>query len=123
MKIWVGQCGYGGWRSGYYKDASLMSLLANPPPDPRFKNVQTTTFGIGHLLVHSASVTAAGIDLENFFVFGRALRRLWPPRVANILWPMRVRIGIHEAGKLAQSLHALTTGPNILWRPLANEPH
>ena len=75
IKIWIADCGQGGWQTGYVRESGIMSL---PEPDKHpttleHHNVAVTTFGIGGLLVHARTSNAEGVDFEEYIRLPRRL--------------------------------------------------
>jgi hypothetical protein len=101
-----------------YWHRSMKATLDNPAPSRRkLKDIQTTTFGVGHLFSFTVvSVLPLGIELQP--EPDEAIWRLWPLSAGDIHWPMP-HISIETAGVIAESLTQLLRAPFTRWQPLS----
>src|SRR6266702_2501767 len=88
LKIVIAQIDNEKWRNSYSRHAATLSASPHPPIGAEGKNVQTTTFGIGTLLVFCSVITFSGLDFRFEAKTVDALACLWPLRDDDINWPM-----------------------------------
>lgn len=113
FRIWIAQCGVGGFETGFYRHTSTLTLPMGEPPS--HANVQSVTFGIGQLLVHLLSappdLPLYSLNVDN----GLAAQLI--PYVGPISWPLPHRLTFDSANKIAYMLDRIIERPNILWKP------
>lgn len=110
MKIYIATCGEGVWESASRRHSAHFAFSSSAPDDSQRKNVQTTTFGIGKALIHTATSILDGFDLDDFVSINRPLFRLWPYSEENLTWP-NTKLSLQEATALSDRLELLINSP------------
>jgi hypothetical protein len=114
LKIWIGKHDLPNWYTGFWHRTLLANL--NPEfPQSGFKNIQTTTFGIGHLFVFSFATTLSQFNLNPGHIYRDTIRQLWPLVDTAIGWPPPA-LSNDDAGNLAGSLAHVMSAPFAQWR-------
>jgi len=116
LKIRIVLCGEGHWTTCSYRDCWTASLSAAPPAERARKNIQTTTVGVGSLLIHATASRLPGFDLDNFVPIDEGIIQIWPIKEAAIWWP-RVRINAAAGDALASRLEVLAARPRTYFIP------
>jgi hypothetical protein len=118
IRIWLAFLRGSKWSTGFFRHTAGLSP---PPLDPKqvgTKNVQTTTFGLGKLLIHSSSTVHAPLysilELEGI---SPPFEALWPLTTNEIVWPPRFFVGDADADQVAGALETLIISPHVRWVP------
>ena len=118
MKIWIASHDAQDWYTGYWIQTLRANLTPDPPVAGNFKNIQATTFGFGHVLSFSLSITVPHLDLNpNTRLPLLPLRPLWPLTDSDIAWPLP-NLSSSDAEDIANSLGVLMDSAMITWMPL-----
>jgi hypothetical protein len=118
VRLWIGYHDDEGWYATCWRRTIQATLSNQPAPIRRdIKNMQTTTFGVGHLLIFAFVTTLAELEfkpaaLEGIGVIGQ----LWPPPDRMIVWPMPT-IAPFDIAALSESILHLMRAPFAKWRP------
>jgi len=119
MRIFIGTHDLDEWYTGFWHQTLRAHLGSTPPTQTnglgRFKNIQTTAFGIGRIFSLSFVTTIQDLGFNPIFGI-RKVRRLWPLRDQVIAWPL-VDLSLSEANKLAQCIAELRDSPIARWLP------
>jgi hypothetical protein len=113
FRVWLAQCGVGGFETGFYRHTSTLTLPTDKPPT--HSNVQSVTFGIGQLLVHVLT-TPPDLPLYSLETDNGFVEQLFP-YVRPIHWPLHKRLTFGAANEIAHMLDRVIERPNILWKP------
>jgi hypothetical protein len=113
MRIWIAQCGSGGWRSALYWEVHTMGTSEHDRPGG--PNTQSLTFGMGPLLIHVLFCTVAEVDLEMQSVSQPLVPRIFPSQTTTLDWPPPRALTPLEANFLAQPLNRLSSRPGVRW--------
>jgi len=118
MKIWIASHNAQDWYTGYWIQTLRANLTPDPPVAGNFKNIQATTFGVGHLLSFSLSITVPHLHLNpNTRLPLLPLFPLWPLTDSDISWPLP-NLSSSDAEEVANSLGLLMDSSMITWMPL-----
>jgi hypothetical protein len=117
MRIWIANYKGETWRFRYRRHNATLTL-----PNPKVmpvggKNVQTTTFGFGNLLVHTMTYSRQGVDINQFVKVGSQMTILWPSAAPTISWPEPFVLLDKGANQLAAQIELLYRSPKVLRRP------
>jgi hypothetical protein len=119
MRIWIGTHNSQDWYTAYWHQ-TLLAHFGNAPPETpplaSFKNIQTTTIGVGHIFFLSFVTTIDDLKFNPNVGALRFIRRLWPMRDRPIVWPLPALSG-DQADRLANCLRELARSPIVQWMP------
>lgn len=126
LKIWLA-CQTGEkWGASYHRHVCGLTVSHEKPKsqsaedEPKEKNVQDVTWGIGRLLIHLQATTDISvfenIDLEP----SKGLVPLWPLTGNNIQWPPEVTLSDQEIDRLTGLLERLLSSNTVVrpWDPV-----
>jgi hypothetical protein len=117
VRVWVGRCIDEPWHSALVRNAALLAINTNIPPNAGRKNVQTTAIGIGELFIYSMACVTEGMDMNDFIRFDNRLIPLWPISERILIWPPMKIISGKNATSIALALDNLIRGPQTFWAP------
>lgn len=89
--IWIAGNGSIEWLTGINHFSARLNVTPVAPVTPNIVNLQSTTLGIGQLLIHLVSTTVAGQSFALKDPEAADLRPIWPPPNSDIIWP-RLRL-------------------------------
>lgn len=121
LMIWIAKCDAPHWRSAYLRNAAAFSLPHKMSAYKGGRNTQTTTFGIGNLLVFAVACTSEGLDMAEIIKPGVGIPRLWPAATSVLRWPPIWTVHLAGANTLANALDTISNSPGVLWKPLPSE--
>jgi hypothetical protein len=88
--IWIGHQRGNAWRTAFSRRTAALGPIIDGKPTPPngsyAKNTQSTTMGIGNLLIHLIACSIPNFRFEMPNDTGRYLRRIWPIQ-GDLLWP------------------------------------
>ena len=85
--IWIaGNCGVE-WETGIYHFSSRLNTSLDDLKTPDILNLQCTTIGLGHLLVHAISTTVGSHSFSLTRPDASDLKPIWPDPTTDITWP------------------------------------
>lgn len=86
---WVWIAGYRGikWITGLYHFAARLNVPPIDPETAHIKNIQSTTIGLGRLLIHAISTTVPGYSFALDKPNVSDLKPVWPINTAVTTWP------------------------------------
>lgn len=117
LKIEIAQCGEPPWDTALDRHAAHLFPVDKRPADlvaaASRKNIQTTTFGIGQLLVHCIVRAADSIDLASLVAFSTPLVNVWPLTGSAIVWPPSFRLSAAEGHRVATRMNTLTSSGTV----------
>jgi len=116
FRIWVFTHETQDWYASFWHQTLMASLDPRSPPGTgKLKNIQTTTIGVGRLLMFACISRLPGfhLDLHELRHFGR---RIWPFRPDAVPWPLPVLDG-GTIDRLALHINELMASPIAVWRP------
>jgi len=120
--IWITRCNGTLWETGYYHRSFTAGISHGPPVAPIKRptpNTQTTTIGIGQLLIHMVSVSIPEIQFEGENEPRFGLKRILPIREASIAWPTDIVLSDAEVEILADTLNrTIQNNRNIFLIPV-----
>jgi hypothetical protein len=93
MGWWIWLAGSQGleWRTGLYHFGARINLTPVDLETPDIVNLQSTTIGIGQLLIHAVSTSVPGHSFALANPDRSDLRPIWPQPTDTITWP-RLRL-------------------------------
>jgi hypothetical protein len=115
VKIWIGQIDSPKWKHGWQRHAATLAWPGEAPPKPFRKNVQTTVFGAGKLLVFAMVSYLADYKGGVAETFAHVMPRLWP--LSADRWPPERMVTEQEADRFAAYLDQVLRQRNVGWRP------
>jgi hypothetical protein len=113
FRIWIAQCGTGGWETGYIRHAATVSKSPIVTPDHRFRNIHSVAFGIGDLFVWVIQTTVPG-TLNSGSITPELLVPLFPV-LGPVNWPPARCLYPAEATRFAGRLDR--EFENLRWVP------
>lgn len=121
IRIWLSRCGQGKWSCAFFRHSIGMTAgtTAELPADidRSRKTVQSVTWGIGLALFHiSATIDPKVYPALDLFDTG-PIRRLWPIRDRDIVWPPIMGLSEAEADAMSFALEELLQAPNAIVVP------
>jgi hypothetical protein len=116
--IWIAQIDQARWSSTLARQTATVCVPPNLPPNPHRKNVQSTAFGVGRLLVSAIVSKAADFKPEINATFANGIRRIWPLPNQTINWPPTRTLTGRQADALGRALDAINGWPNVRWKPV-----
>lgn len=121
LQIFIGTHDTQLWYMAYWHQTLLAHLGAIPPPKAaevldKFKNIQTTAIGLGHIFSVSYITTIDDLKWKPIHGLHRRIRQLWPNRDQPIVWPLP-NLSLNEANRLANCIRELATAPVTEWLP------
>src|SRR4051812_58770 len=102
LKIWLARHTGEKWGAGYHRYVCGLTVSHEKPKfrpaedEPKEKNVQDVTWGIGRLLIHLQATTDISIFDNIDFEPSEGLVQLWPLTGNNIQWPPQVILSDQE---------------------------
>jgi hypothetical protein len=85
--IWLALHHNSDWRTGLDHIGSALHREADYERNKNVVSTQSTTIGIGNLLIHAFSSALPGFQFEPSAAFGACLHRIWPSPGRILLWP------------------------------------
>jgi hypothetical protein len=105
LRVYIAQCGQGGWQSSMWRHADTIG--APDQPRPSRINVQAMTIGIGQLLIHVVHSTTPVFEPVLDHKNSGLVEQVWPTCEGTIDWPPRRRITPAEATHVAHTLQRM----------------
>jgi hypothetical protein len=88
LHIELARCGASPWNLAMARrTANLFPMEKRREDLVGGQNVQTTTFGIGQLVVHCIARAADAVNLVKMIAFSKPLIKLWPLTGSALIWP------------------------------------
>lgn len=115
FRIWISQCGQGGWESSFLRHAATLTP-AGMVPENEFNNVQTVAFGVGDLFIYVLHTTLAGVMQRLAFSDNMGVTAIHPVP-SQTSWPPLRRLTVEQASSLANSLEHVIEEPRVSWMP------
>jgi hypothetical protein len=113
LHIELARCGASPWDLAMARrTANLFPMEKRPEDLVGGQNVQTTTFGIGQLVVHCIARAADAADLVELATFSKPLIKLWPLTGSALIWPPKP-LTAEEVHRVAARLDALTKSGKV----------
>ncbi|MDD1499830.1 hypothetical protein PVA19_15515 [Agrobacterium sp. CNPSo 3708] len=81
--IWIGFYDGRAWQVRFKHTAVHAATTFSVRMEP---NLQSTSFGAGHLFVHAVSTTVEGVEPRPPTI--SAMMKIWPPRTMPLHWPL-----------------------------------
>jgi hypothetical protein len=116
MKIYVANHDNFHWYTVFMHQSGIGSRPGTQPIFRQGKNLQTSTFTVGHLFTYTVISTIPGFSLGIDLEAVDALRQLWPrPPRSRLSWPPPKLPDAHLY-RIANGLDALYVSPRVQWR-------
>jgi hypothetical protein len=116
LHIELASCGEAPWDTAMAKRTGNLFPMEKRPSDliaaAGRKNIQTTTFGIGKLVVHSIARAADAVNLAEMVAFSKPLIKLWPLTGNAIIWPPKP-LAAWEVNNVALRMDTLTKSGKV----------
>jgi hypothetical protein len=116
LHIELASCGEAPWDTAMAKRTANLFPMEKRPSDliaaEGRKNIQTTTFGIGQLVVHCIARAADAVNLAEMVVFSKPLIKLWPLTGSAIIWPPKP-LAAWEVDNVARRMDTLTKSGKV----------
>lgn len=115
-QIWLARHTNAEWETALDHVGLALHRAADHERSKNEINTQSTTIGIGKLLIHTFSSAIPTVEFDPSAEFGPRLRRLWPPRPKKLLfwpihggemsWPPGHSLSDEEVERLGRHLYA-----------------
>jgi hypothetical protein len=116
FRIWIGRCGVDGWETAFWRHAGTVGPSPHVRPEPKLKNIQSVTFGIGELFVSAFHTTVENLPLTFSLERGGLMTSLLPIG-SPIDWPPTKTLTGSEASSIAHDLERLFRSDDVRWMP------
>jgi hypothetical protein len=116
VKIWISHHDSEAWYTGYWHRTLTATTTPIEPIFRSLKNIQTSAFGVGRLFTFTYMTTLFDFEFDFEQIEGMGVvRRLWPLRSGDIVWPMRT-ISDQAADWIATTIDRILAEPWAEWR-------
>jgi hypothetical protein len=116
LYIELARCGVSPWNVAMARQTANLFPMEMQPSDLAAaagrKNIQTTTFGIGQLVIHCIARAADAVNLAEMVVFSKPLIKLWPLTGSAIIWPPKP-LAAWEVNNVALRMDTLTKSGKV----------
>jgi hypothetical protein len=103
--IWIARSGAGpDWLTGINHFSARINRTPVDSKTPNIVNVQSSTIGIGQLLIHGVSTTVPGHSFALQNPDTADLRPIWPQPTADIVWPRSKLLNDDEINFIARTI-------------------
>ena len=115
------------WRAQYAHEGMTVPPADGSPPElvdgSPVRNIQSTTIGLGRLIVQASSSATARIRIDSQHDLNWGLVQIWPPSSADVYWPGAVTLDDSAVNTLALAVGmALQQSGIISPSPTAHGP-
>jgi hypothetical protein len=109
------------WRAEYYHEGFTVGDSASYQPKAAdgspVRNIQTTLFGVGDLLVHAISSAIPELAFEAQDPIAHGMLRVWPVGSSDIMWPPAVTITDDKAEAIAEGMAQALWNSGLIFNP------
>ena len=116
FKVWIAKCELGGgWDAGYLRHSATLTL-PSITEIPKGKNIHSVAIGMSNLFLFAMHSTMPNILEHISFSKSQIIFQVYPIG-PTLWWPPTRTLSTEDATKAADSLNAIISQPNVVWKP------